>query len=137
MDGTGKIENATVEGSTAPAIGFYTWDNSDDAEGVITLDAYTQALSSQFSDIAKDANYDDETGYYGLALNSDKDDYTGGRQLTGVDVYKRQSLTAGALTTTFTASQGLLLMIPNMYKIAGSQPVSYKHLPATGPSLSR
>ena len=30
-------------------------------------------------------------------------------------MYKRQ----GALTTTYTASQGLLLMIPNMYKIAG------------------
>ena len=29
------------------------------------------------------------------------------------------SLNAGALTTTYTASQGLLLMIPNMYKIAG------------------
>ena len=29
------------------------------------------------------------------------------------------SLTAGALTTTYTASQGLLLMIPNLYKIAG------------------
>ena len=29
------------------------------------------------------------------------------------------SLQAGALTTTYTASQGLLLMIPNMYKIAG------------------
>ena len=29
------------------------------------------------------------------------------------------SLSAGALTTTFTASQGLLLMLPNMYKIAG------------------
>ena len=29
------------------------------------------------------------------------------------------SLQGGALTTTFTASQGLLLMIPNMYKIAG------------------
>jgi len=29
------------------------------------------------------------------------------------------ALTAGSLTTTFTASQGLLLMIPNMYKIAG------------------
>ena len=29
------------------------------------------------------------------------------------------SLVAGALTTTYTASQGLLLMIPNMYKIAG------------------
>ena len=33
------------------------------------------------------------------------------------------SLVSGALTTTFTASQGLLLMIPNMYKIAG------EHLP--------
>ncbi len=31
------------------------------------------------------------------------------------------SLTAGALTTTFTASQGLLLMIPNLYKIAGER----------------
>ena len=29
------------------------------------------------------------------------------------------SLQAGALTTTFTASQGLLLMLPNMYKVAG------------------
>ena len=29
------------------------------------------------------------------------------------------SIVSGALTTTFTASQGLLLMIPNMYKIAG------------------
>lgn len=31
------------------------------------------------------------------------------------------SLVAGAMTTTFTASQGLLLMIPNLYKIAGEQ----------------
>ena len=31
------------------------------------------------------------------------------------------SLTAGALTATYTASQGLLLMIPNLYKIAGEQ----------------
>ena len=29
------------------------------------------------------------------------------------------SLSTGALTTTFTASQGLMLMIPNLYKIAG------------------
>ena len=40
------------------------------------------------------------------------------------------SLTAGALTTTFTASQGLLLMIPNMYKIAGSQLPSVIHVSA-------
>ena len=31
------------------------------------------------------------------------------------------SLSAGALTTTYTASQGLLLMIPNLYKVAGEQ----------------
>jgi len=40
------------------------------------------------------------------------------------------SLTAGALTTTFTASQGLLLMIPNMYKIAGEMLPSVFHVSA-------
>lgn len=40
------------------------------------------------------------------------------------------SLTAGALTTTFTASQGLLLMIPNMYKIAGSLLPGVTHVSA-------
>ena len=34
------------------------------------------------------------------------------------------SLAAGALTSTFTASQGLLLMIPNMYKVTGCIPCS-------------
>ena len=40
------------------------------------------------------------------------------------------SLQAGALTTTFTASQGLLLMIPNMYKIAGELLPSVFHVSA-------
>jgi pyruvate-ferredoxin/flavodoxin oxidoreductase len=40
------------------------------------------------------------------------------------------SLQAGALTTTFTASQGLLLMIPNMYKIAGELLPSVIHIAA-------
>ena len=40
------------------------------------------------------------------------------------------SLAAGALTTTFTASQGLLLMIPNMYKIAGELLPSVIHVSA-------
>ena len=40
------------------------------------------------------------------------------------------SLAAGALTTTFTASQGLLLMIPNMYKISGEQLPSVFHVSA-------
>ncbi|MBR6200771.1 MAG: pyruvate:ferredoxin (flavodoxin) oxidoreductase [Spirochaetales bacterium] len=40
------------------------------------------------------------------------------------------SLASGALTTTFTASQGLLLMIPNMYKIAGEQLPAVFHVSA-------
>ncbi|MBW7926814.1 MAG: pyruvate:ferredoxin (flavodoxin) oxidoreductase, partial [Fimbriimonadaceae bacterium] len=40
------------------------------------------------------------------------------------------SLQAGALTTTFTASQGLLLMIPNMYKIAGELSPTVFHVAA-------
>ncbi|MBO6792635.1 MAG: pyruvate:ferredoxin (flavodoxin) oxidoreductase [Balneolaceae bacterium] len=40
------------------------------------------------------------------------------------------SLQAGALTTTFTASQGLLLMLPNMYKIAGELTPAVFHIAA-------
>src|SRR6266540_234992 len=40
------------------------------------------------------------------------------------------ALTTGALTTTFTASQGLLLMIPNMYKIAGELTPAVFHVAA-------
>ena len=40
------------------------------------------------------------------------------------------SLSAGSYTTTFTASQGLLLMIPNMYKLAGEQTPAVFHVAA-------
>src|SRR5512133_1652372 len=40
------------------------------------------------------------------------------------------ALQAGALSTTFTASQGLLLMIPNMYKIAGELTSTVFHIAA-------
>ena len=40
------------------------------------------------------------------------------------------SLQAGALTTTFTASQGLMLMLPNMYKIAGELTSAVFHVAA-------
>src|SRR6188472_3841020 len=40
------------------------------------------------------------------------------------------ALQGGALTTTFTASQGLLLMIPNMYKIAGELTAAVMHVAA-------
>ena len=45
------------------------------------------------------------------------------------------SLQGGALTTTFTASQGLLLMIPNMYKIAGELLPAVFHVSAPRPGL--
>src|ERR1700721_2511015 len=40
------------------------------------------------------------------------------------------ALQSGALATTFTASQGLLLMIPNMYKIAGELTAAVLHVAA-------
>src|SRR5689334_12626098 len=40
------------------------------------------------------------------------------------------ALQTGSLTTTFTASQGLLLMIPNMYKIAGELTSTVFHIAA-------
>jgi len=40
------------------------------------------------------------------------------------------ALAAGALTTTFTASQGLMLMLPNMYKIAGELTPTVFHVSA-------
>src|SRR4029079_12256563 len=40
------------------------------------------------------------------------------------------ALQAGSLTTTFTSSQGLLLMIPNMYKIAGELTSAVIHVAA-------
>ncbi|UCG98554.1 MAG: hypothetical protein JSW31_05630, partial [Burkholderiales bacterium] len=40
------------------------------------------------------------------------------------------SLQAGALTTTFTASQGLLLKLPNMFKIAGELSPAVFHIAA-------
>ena len=52
------------------------------------------------------------------------------------------SLQAGALTTTYTASQGLLLMIPNMYKIAGEaystyRPAPWHHTPCASSATTR
>ena len=40
------------------------------------------------------------------------------------------ALQSGALTTTFTASQGLLLMLPNMFKIAGELTATVFHVAA-------
>jgi len=46
-------------------------------------------------------------------------------------------LQGGALTTTFTSSQGLLLMIPNMYKIAGELTPTVFHVAAPPTRIPR
>ena len=78
-----------------------------------------------------------------MAEETDKMSASGVKNLFGQTVYVSEmqseagaagavhgSLTAGALTTTYTASQGLLLMIPNMYKIAGELIPSVIHVSA-------
>jgi pyruvate-ferredoxin/flavodoxin oxidoreductase len=78
-----------------------------------------------------------------MAETSDEFSAQGRKNLWGTipKVYEMQSeagaagavhgaLTTGALSTTFTASQGLLLMIPNMYKIAGELTPTVFHISA-------
>jgi pyruvate-ferredoxin/flavodoxin oxidoreductase len=108
----------------------------------VTIDGNTAAahIAYAFSDIA---------AIYPITPSSNMGEYSeewasqGRKNLFGktVDVIEMQSeagaagavhgsLSAGALTTTFTASQGLLLMIPNMYKIAGEMLPTVFHVSA-------
>ncbi len=109
---------------------------------MVTIDGNTAAahIAYAFSDIA---------AIYPITPSSNMGEYSedwacqGKENLFGkpVDVVEMQSeagaagavhgsLSAGALTTTFTASQGLLLMIPNMYKIAGEMLPTVFHVSA-------
>ncbi|MEI6892393.1 MAG: pyruvate:ferredoxin (flavodoxin) oxidoreductase [Pontiella sp.] len=109
---------------------------------MVTIDGNTAAahIAYAFSDVA---------AIYPITPSSNMGEYSeewasqGKKNLFGreVDVVAMQSeagaagavhgsLSAGALTTTFTASQGLLLMIPNMYKIAGEMLPTVFHVSA-------
>ena len=109
---------------------------------MVTIDGNTAAahVAYAFSDVA---------AIYPITPSSNMGEYSeewasqGKKNLFGktVDVVEMQSeagaagavhgsLSAGALTTTFTASQGLLLMIPNMYKIAGELTPTVFHIAA-------
>ncbi len=109
---------------------------------MVTIDGNTAAahIAYAFSDVA---------AIYPITPSSPMGEYaeqwssTGRENLWGkkVDIMEMQSeagaagavhgaLAAGALTTTFTASQGLLLMIPNMYKIAGEMIPTVFHVSA-------
>jgi pyruvate-ferredoxin/flavodoxin oxidoreductase len=112
------------------------------SKNMVTIDGNTAAahIAYAFSDIA---------AIYPITPSSNMGEYSdewaakGKKNLFGkaVDVVEMQSeagaagavhgsLSAGALTTTFTASQGLLLMIPNMYKIAGEMLPTVFHVSA-------
>jgi pyruvate-ferredoxin/flavodoxin oxidoreductase len=96
----------TMDGNTAAAhVGYAMSD-------LCTL--YPITPSSPMGEIADEWAAEDLKNIFGQTLTV--------RQLqseAGAAASVHGSLAAGALTSTFTASQGLLLMIPNMYKMAG------------------
>ena len=96
----------TMDGNTAAAhVGYAMSD-------MCTL--YPITPSSPMGEIADEWAADDLKNIFGQTLTV--------RQLqseAGAAASVHGSLAAGALTSTFTASQGLLLMIPNMYKMSG------------------
>ncbi len=113
-----------------------------DKKKMVTIDGNTAAthVAYAFSEVA---------AIYPITPSSDMGQYAdawaseGRKNVFGkkVDIVEMQSeagaagavhgaLSGGALTTTFTASQGLLLMIPNMYKIAGEMLPTVFHVSA-------
>ncbi len=99
-------ETQTIDGNTAAAHVAYAM--SDVAA------IYPITPSTPMGEIADEWAANGRENIFGQALNV--------KQLqseAGAAGSVHGALAAGALTTTFTASQGLLLMIPNMYKIAG------------------
>ena len=96
----------TIDGNTAAAHVAYAF--SDVAA------IYPITPSSPMAEVADDWAAQGRTNLFGQKVRIAEMQSEGGA--AGA---VHGSLAAGALTTTFTASQGLLLMIPNMYKISG------------------
>ena len=96
----------TIDGNTAAAYVAYAMS---DAAAI-----YPITPSSPIGELCDEWAANDDRNIFGQPMIV--------RQLqseAGAAAAVHGALVAGSLTTTFTASQGLLLMIPNMYKIAG------------------
>jgi len=107
----------TLDGNTAAAHVAYAMSD--------TAAIYPITPSSPMGELCDEWAADDRKNIFGQVMTV--------RQLqseAGAAGAVHGSLAAGALTTTFTASQGLLLMIPNMYKIAGELLPSVFHVTA-------
>ena len=107
----------TIDGNTAAAHVAYAMSD------VATI--YPITPSSPIGEIADEWAAVDRKNIFGQAMTV--------RQMqseAGAAAAVHGSLAAGALTTTFTASQGLLLMIPNMYKMSGELLPGVMHVTA-------
>jgi pyruvate-ferredoxin/flavodoxin oxidoreductase len=107
----------TIDGNTAAAHVAYALNE------IIAI--YPITPSSPMGEIADEKAANGEMNLWGTVPNVVEMQAEGGA--AGA---VHGALTAGALTTTFTASQGLLLMIPNMYKIAGELTPAVFHVAA-------
>ncbi len=107
----------TIDGNTAAAHVAYALNE------VVAI--YPITPSSPMGEIADEKSANGELNLWGTVPNVVEMQAEGGA--AGA---VHGALTAGALTTTFTASQGLLLMIPNMYKIAGELTSAAFHVAA-------
>jgi len=110
-------KNITIDGNSAAAYVAHATNE------VIAI--YPITPSSGMGEIADEKSAKGEKNIWGIIPKVVEMQSEGGASgaVHGV-------LTAGALTTTFTASQGLLLMIPNMYKIAGELTPTVFHVSA-------
>ena len=110
-------EMKTIDGNTAAAHVAYAMSD------VATI--YPITPSSPIGEIADEWAASGRTNIFGQAMTV--------RQMqseAGAAAAVHGSLAAGALTTTFTASQGLLLMIPNMFKMSGELLPGVMHVTA-------
>lgn len=96
----------TIDGNNAAAYASYAFT---EVAGI-----YPITPSSPMADYTDKWSVEGKKNIFGQTVNVCELQSEGGASGT-----VHGSLAAGALTTTYTASQGLLLMIPNMYKIAG------------------
>lgn len=112
-----KLKKITVDGNTASATMAYNFSE------VATI--YPITPSSTMAELCDSWASEGRKNIFGSTVKVVEMQSEGGASgaLHG-------SLSAGALTTTFTASQGLLLMIPNMYKIAGELTPCVMHVSA-------
>lgn len=107
----------TVDGNTAAAYAAYAFTD------VATI--YPITPSSGMAELSDEWSANGRKNIFGQEVN-----VVEMQSEAGASGSFHGSLQAGALTTTFTASQGLLLMIPNMYRVAGEQLPGVIHVSA-------